>query len=112
MNDKCIYCKEEKIWDKETQLCESCFSEVDQSYSKKKLLYYCDDLRHIVCIPYSVENLHKMAEDLKIKRCWFHKYPQPHYDIPIRRYEEIKSKSIFVNRRDIVRITLGQEPLL
>lgn len=40
---------------------------------------YCDDKRHLVCIPYSVQNLHRMAEDLGIRRCWFHRN---HYDIP------------------------------
>ena len=40
---------------------------------------YCDDKRHLVCIPYSVQNLHRMAEDLGIRKCWFHKN---HYDIP------------------------------
>ena len=51
--------------------------------------YYCDDQRHLVCIPYSIENLHKMAEDLNINKCWFHKN---HYDIPKRRIKEIQEK--------------------
>lgn len=63
--------------------------------------YYCDDQRHLVCIPYSIENLHKMAEDLNINRCWFHKNP---YDIPKRRIKEIQEKCIIVNSRDIVKI--------
>ena len=28
--------------------------------------YYCDLHRHLVCLPYSKENLHKMAKDLGI----------------------------------------------
>lgn len=63
--------------------------------------YYCDDQRHLVCIPYSIENLHKMAEDLNINKCWFHKN---HYDIPKRRIKEIQEKCIIVNSRDIVKI--------
>lgn len=63
--------------------------------------YYCDEKRHLVCVPYSIENLHKMAEDLGIKRCWFHK---DHYDIPKRKIEEIQSKCILVTPRDIVKI--------
>lgn len=35
------------------------------------LTYYVDVMRHLVCVPYSVPNLHRMAEDLGIKRCWF-----------------------------------------
>ena len=35
------------------------------------LTYYCDSMRHLVCVPYSTANLHRMAEELGIKRCWF-----------------------------------------
>ena len=42
-----------------------------------------------------------MAEDLNIKRCWFHK---DHYDIPKRRIKEITEKCILVNKREIVKI--------
>ena len=63
--------------------------------------YYCDNKRHLVCTPYSKENLHKMAEDLNIKRCWFHKN---HYDIPKTRIEEIKAKCIVVSSKEIVNI--------
>lgn len=63
--------------------------------------YYCDNQRHLVCIPYSIENLHKMAEDLNINKCWFHKN---HYDMPKRRIKEIQEKCIIVNSRDIVKI--------
>jgi len=65
------------------------------------LTYYCDDARHLVCEPYSIDNLHKMAEDLGIKRCWFHKN---HYDIPKRRIEEITAKCQVVSSREIVEI--------
>ena len=65
------------------------------------LEYYCDDMRHLVCKPYSIENLHKMAEDLKIKRCWFHKN---HYDIPKRRIEEIHEKCKVVSVKEILSI--------
>jgi len=66
-----------------------------------KLEYYCDDKRHLVCLPYSIENLHIMALDLGIKRCWFHK---DHYDIPKKRIEEIKSKCTVVLQTTIVNI--------
>lgn len=52
--------------------------------------YYCDDHRHLVCIPYTVEALHEMAEDLDIHRCWFHGSAKwVHYDIPKRRIAEV-----------------------
>ena len=63
--------------------------------------YYCDDKRHLVCKPYSIENLHLMAEDLGINRCWFHKN---HYDIPKRRIEEITAKCTLVAVWEIVKI--------
>ena len=63
--------------------------------------YYCDQRRHLVCVPYSVDNLHRMAVVLDIKRCWFH---SNHYDIPKRRINEIQNKCIVVSSKDIVKI--------
>lgn len=69
------------------------------------LRYYCDGLRHLVCVPYSVENLHRMAEILGIKRCWFHPSKgHPHYDIPKRRIDEIRKRCKVVPGRVILRI--------
>lgn len=67
--------------------------------------YYCDAARHLVCVPYSVENLHKMAEALDIKRCWFHVGASyPHYDIPKRRIAEIQAKCEVVSSKEILKI--------
>lgn len=66
--------------------------------------YYYDVWRHLVCVPYSKENLHLMAQDLNIKRCWFHK---DHYDIPKRRIEEITAKCNFVSPKEIHNIIYG-----
>ena len=49
-------------------------------------------MRHLVCLPYSVENLHTMSSDLGIDRCWLHSGKYPHYDIPKRRIKEIQDK--------------------
>lgn len=67
--------------------------------------YYTDGKRHLVCVPYSKENLHEMAEQLGIKRCWFHK---DHYDIPKKRQKEIESKCIIVSSKIIVDIIRGK----
>lgn len=72
----------------------------------KDLQYYCDKARHLVCVPYSVENLHKMAKDLDIKKVWFHKN---HYDIPKRRIAEITAKCTVVSSKDIVNIIKGNK---
>lgn len=66
--------------------------------------YLTDGKRHLICVPYSIENLHKMARDLGIKRCWFHKN---HYDIPVRRKKQIESLCEIVSSKDIVKIING-----
>jgi len=73
--------------------------------------YYCDTERHLVCVPYSEENLHKMAEALDIKKWWFHKGKTGlcHYDIPLKRIKEISSKCELVDRREIVKIIRGEK---
>ena len=42
-----------------------------------------------------------MAEDLNIKKCWFHKN---HYDIPKKRIKEIQEKCTIITSREIVEI--------
>lgn len=69
------------------------------------MTYYCDTARHLVCMPYSKENLHAMADALGIKRHWFHKN---HYDIPKTRMEEVMSACTVVSSKDIVRIIKGE----
>ena len=58
-------------------------------------------MRHLICKPYSIENLHEMASDLSIKKCWFHK---DHYDIPKRRVKEIAQKAKLISPREILKI--------
>jgi len=75
--------------------------------------YYCDELRHLVCYTYSVENLHEMASVLGIKRCWYHpSHHGKHYDIPTKRIDEIKSHPLVkvVSWRVIMHIIKGGEP--
>ena len=70
---------------------------------RSTMKYYCDKQRHLVCVPYSKENLHLMAAELGIKRCWFHK---DHYDIPKKRIDEISSKCEIVSSRKILEIIM------
>ena len=63
--------------------------------------YYTDGKRHLVCVPYSIDNLHRMARDLGIGRCWFHRN---HYDIPKRRLKVIEGLCTMVSTREIVKI--------
>lgn len=47
-----------------------------------------DSQRHLVCEPYSVENLHRMADDLGVGRHWYHAGARyPHYDVPLTQWE-------------------------
>lgn len=69
--------------------------------------YFCDNKRHLVCVPYSIENLHKMADDLNINRCWFHSCNNNHYDIPKRRIAEITSKCEIASQKIIMKIIKG-----
>jgi len=64
--------------------------------------YFFDTKRHLVCIPYSVENLHRMAADLGIKRHWYHSGDKPHYDIPKSRIADIAQKATKVTERAIL----------
>lgn len=67
--------------------------------------FYCDNARHLVCVPYSIENLHKMAAELGIGRHWFHaRARHPHYDTPKRRIAEITAKCTVVSSREILAI--------
>ena len=70
----------------------------------RALRYYSDDRRHLVCVPYTLGNLARMAADLGLKRCWFHAGRHPHYDIPKRRMEEIAARTIHVTPRAILAI--------
>lgn len=75
--------------------------------TKTHLEYFCDDKRHLVCVPFSIENLHDMAFDLGIGRHWYHAGKHPHYDIPVRRYEEIAQRCTVVSSREIWKIVHG-----
>ena len=74
-----------------------------------KLVYVCDNMRHLVCLPYSTENLHAMASDLDIDPCWLHNGKYPHYDIPKRRIKEVQDKChAVISARDLIRIVKGE----
>lgn len=65
---------------------------------------YLTDGVHLICVPYGVPELHAMAADLGLKRCWFHNTPgKAHYDIPKRRRVEIVARCRLVTAREIVK---------
>jgi len=65
------------------------------------MIYLCDTKRHLICAPYSIPNLHIMAQELGINRCWFHK---DHYDVPKRRIFEVAQKCQLVSSKTIATI--------
>lgn len=71
-----------------------------------ELEFFCDRHRHLVCKPYSIENLHRMAEILHIGKHWFHSGKNAHYDIPKRRIAEITSTCTVISSRELYLITL------
>lgn len=110
------YCEKlDKLLDKwVTIYCENI--EAIQPHRRQFLLTMCDcyveevevltDVkRHLICNPYNLDNLHKVAEYLDIKRCWFHKN---HYDIPKRRIEEIGGRTKVISSKEIVKIINGE----
>ncbi|MEI9995115.1 MAG: DUF4031 domain-containing protein [Rhizomicrobium sp.] len=74
------------------------------------LSYVCDNRRHLICVPYSVLNLHEMARQLDIKRCWFHAGRHPHYDIPKGREDEIMARCVVVSPKEITRTIQAAMP--
>jgi Protein of unknown function (DUF4031) len=62
----------------------------------------------LVCTPYSIENLHRMADDLGIKRCWFHaSNNKHHYDVPKKMIDIVSKKCMIVSSREILSIIEG-----
>lgn len=66
--------------------------------------FFTDGKRHLICEPYSVENLHKMARILNIKKCWFHGGKYPHYDIPKRRQKEIEDQCELISSKELLKL--------
>lgn len=67
-----------------------------------------DRFRHVVCSPYSENNLHATAERLGIGRHWFHRGSRPHYDSPKRMHGALISALGATDPREIVRVIRSQ----
>ena len=71
--------------------------------------FYCDKSRHLICEPYSINNLHEMANILNIKRCWYHNNKYPHYDIPKKRIDEIMSRCEVITSHQLLSIIINSK---
>jgi len=45
-----------------------------------------------------------MAEDLHIKRCWYHSGKHPHYDIPKKMVESVKKRCLVNTSKELLSI--------
>lgn len=70
----------------------------------QELTYICDNSRHLICLPYSIENLHRMASDLGLAKNWYHKGSHPHYDMPKKRVAEITNMCKVVSSKELLLI--------
>jgi hypothetical protein len=73
----------------------------------QELTFYTDGKRHLVCRPYTKENLHLMAQTLGIPKHFYEDHGHPHYDIPAKRKAEIETQCIMVSPKEILRIIKG-----
>lgn len=73
--------------------------------TKTELTFYCDTKKHLICVPYSIDNLHLMATILGIHKNWFHySNGRAHYDIPKQRIKEIQSKAVIIKSTELLSI--------
>lgn len=82
---------------------------IDEELELPNLTFFYDKQRHLVCKPYSVENLHCMAAILRIDNCWYHNTKHKHYDIPKKMFDSFwlyPAKK--VSPRDILKICKGE----
>lgn len=71
------------------------------------LTYFYDKNRHLVCLPYNVENLHLMARRLGISRSWFHGSKDnrhPHYDVPVSMMGHVGNSAVLLTPKGVVRL--------
>ncbi len=64
--------------------------------------------RMIMChmVADTLEELHKMADDLELKRKWFQDTRHPHYDISkMKKAEALKLGAVEVSNREILAIS-------
>jgi hypothetical protein len=74
------------------------------------LTYFYDEQSHLVCRPFSLSNLHAMAADLGIKRCWFHNGGGgrfPHYDVPNKLQAHVAANAVLISPRETLDIIKG-----
>ena len=75
------------------------------------VIYLYDEKRHLICLPYSEEKLHTMADNLGIGRHFFHKKSRnrSHYDVPVFMMADINKRALKIHHKQTVSILLHPE---
>lgn len=75
-----------------------------------ELRYLCDENRHLICLPFSLENMKEMLFQLELKRKGLSKIPcKRFYRIPFDRLEEIMAQCEVVAAWEILEIITRNE---
>lgn len=71
-----------------------------------ELTFLTDGKRHLICIPYSIRNLHRMAYCLGIGRHWFHNQKRgfAHYDIPKNSIRTVELHCRIITTKELITI--------
>lgn len=70
-----------------------------------KLEYYCDNQGHLVCLPYTIDNLHQMANELGLDQSHFKSHPKhAHYLISDNQKDTIMPQCHLVSSKHIIYI--------
>lgn len=75
-----------------------------------QLRYLCDENRHLICLPFSLENMKEMLFQLELKRKGLSKTPgKRFYRIPHERLLEIMAQCELVPAWEILEIITSHE---
>jgi hypothetical protein len=83
---------------------------IKKDKDEEPLRYLCDENRHLICLPFSLENMKRMAFELELKRKCLSKVPgKRFYRIPLGRLDEIMHQCEVVAAWEILEIITSNE---
>ena len=68
------------------------------------LIYCLDDDLHLICMPYSDENIRMMAEHLKLVRNWLVSGRHKYYEVPLHEAQRIASQTLRVSHGQLISV--------
>lgn len=81
---------------------------VDHVRDMLAIRYLCDEAGHLICTPYTTENLHVAARHLTLGPLFYKTEPYPHYAVPWMRIEDVRAKCDAVEEAAILAIVGGR----